>query len=114
MMTEGSQTQVIPPLGLRGRKAIKNGPAGLRRLPVALDSARLARRHGPVLGRILLWAGRARARHQLARLAAEAPAERLLDMGLSRQSIAREAGRWFWEDMEATQDHRRDVRQADG
>lgn len=92
---------------------MENRSAGSRRLPDALDSGHLTRRHGPVLGRILMWMGRARARHQLARLAAEEPDERLLDMGLSRKSIEAEAGRWFWEEMEAAQGHRRDVRKAD-
>lgn len=74
--------------------------AGPRRLPDTLDAALLARTHGPVLGRALLWVNRARVRHQLSRLAEEAPDARLADMGLSRAHVAREAARWFWEDME--------------
>lgn len=113
-MTEGNGLRVSALLDLREDKVMRTCSAGSRRLPDGLDSRHLALRHGPVVRRILLWVGRARARRQLARPATEAPDERLLDMGLTRQTNEREAAGWFWEEMEVTQGHRRNVRQADG
>lgn len=70
------------------------------RLPHDLDRGHLVTRYGLVLGHVLLWLNRTRVRHQLGRLAEDAPDAILSDIGVSRTRIAREAARRFWQELE--------------
>ena len=68
-------------------------------MPEALSLKHMIQRHGKLLGHVILWYNRARTRHQLDQLAQHATDERFDDIGVSRAAIAREAARWFWEEM---------------
>lgn len=113
-MSDVEQPRIGAPLRLHGCEALERRHAGQRHLPDALNPALLALRHGPIFGRIQLWLNRARMRHQLGRLAEEASDALLSDMGLSRALVAREAARWFWEDMEFRECVGHEARQPHG
>lgn len=74
-------------------------PAPAARRPEHLDLARMQLRHGWVIGTLAVWRDRARARRELRELALRALDSRFEDTGMTREDAAREARRWFWQDL---------------
>lgn len=67
-----------------------------RKLPPQLDPRIQVGSHGYILGWILVWRNRSRARAELKQLVLWSPDSVLEDAGFSREEARREAGRPFW------------------